>query len=153
MLEIGTGSGVQSAYLANLTESAYSIEIIKPLADRTRGIYDALIARGYGEYKHISARAADGYDGWPEAAPFDKIIVTCGIDHLPPPLLNQLKPGGVMVIPVGPPGAQRVLKVVKQQAPDGAIRVTREDIYGGKIVPFLPFNKLVDGQIAGAHTK
>lgn len=153
VLEIGTGSGVQSAYLANLTETAYSIEIIKPLADRTRGIYDALIARGYGEYKHISARAADGYYGWPEAAPFDKIIVTCGIDHLPPPLLTQLRPGGVMVIPVGPPGAQRVLKVVKQQAPDGAIRVTREDIYGGKIVPFLPFNKLIDGQIQGAHTK
>ena len=153
VLEIGTGSGVQSAYLANLTESTYTIEIIKPLADRTRGIYDGLIARGYVEYKHINSRAADGYYGWPEAAPFAKIIVTCGIDHVPPPLLSQLMPGGIMVIPVGPPGAQRVLRVVKQQAADGAVRVTREDIYGGKIVPFLPFNKLVDGQIQGAHNK
>jgi protein-L-isoaspartate(D-aspartate) O-methyltransferase len=153
VLEIGTGSGVQSAYLANLTETTYTIEIIKPLADRTRGIYDALISRGYVEYKHISSRAADGYYGWPEAAPFDKIIVTCGIDHVPPPLLSQLRSGGIMVIPVGPPGAQRVLRVVKQQTADGAVRVTREDIYGGKIVPFLPFNKLVDGQIQGAHNK
>ena len=153
VLEVGTGSGVQSAYLANLTEGTYTIEIIKPLADRTRGICDALIGRGYVEYKHISSRAADGYYGWPEAAPFDKIIVTCGIDHVPPPLLSQLRAGGIMVIPVGPPGAQRVLKVVKQQAADGAVRVTREDIYGGKIVPFVPFNKLVDGQIQGAHNK
>src|SRR5262249_35322349 len=83
VLEIGTGSGVQSAYLANLTESVYTIEIIKPLADRTRGIYDGLIARGYTEYTHINTRAADGYYGWQEAAPFDKIIVTCGIDHVP----------------------------------------------------------------------
>jgi protein-L-isoaspartate(D-aspartate) O-methyltransferase len=153
VLEIGTGSGVQAAYLANLTETTYTIEIIKPLAERTRGIYDALIARGYVEYRHISSRAADGYYGWEEAAPFDKIIVTCGIDHVPPPLLSQLKPGGVMVIPVGPPGAQRVLRVTKQQAPDGTIRVTREDIYGGKIVPFVPFHKLVDGQVQGTHGK
>ena len=152
VLEIGTGSGVQSAYLANLTESVYTIEIIKPLADRTRGIYDGLIARGYTEYKHISTRSADGYYGWQEAAPFDKIIVTCGIDHVPPPLMSQLKPGGLMVIPVGPPGAQRVLKLVKQQEGDG-VRVTREDIYHGKIVPFVPFTKLVDGQIQGAHNK
>jgi protein-L-isoaspartate(D-aspartate) O-methyltransferase len=76
VLEIGTGSGVQSAYLANLTETVYTIEIITPLADRTRGVYDALIARGYVEYKHIGSRAGDGYYGWSEAAPFDKIIVT-----------------------------------------------------------------------------
>ena len=62
------------------------------------------------------SKNADGYYGWEETAPFDKIIVTCGIDHVPPPLLQQLKPDGIMVIPVGPPGAQRVLKVVKKQA-------------------------------------
>jgi len=153
VLEIGTGSGVQSAYLANLTESVYTIEIIKPLADRTRGIYDGLIARGYTEYTHINTRAADGYYGWEQAAPFDKIIVTCGIDHVPPPLLQQLKPGGVMVIPVGPPGAQRVLKVAKTQGPDGSITTTREDIYGGKIVPFVPFTKLEGDKIVGNHNR
>ena len=121
MLEIGTGSGYQSAYLANLTDKVYTIEIIKPLAERTRGIYDELIDKGYTEFQAIKTKTADGYYGWEEAAPFDKIIVTCGIDHVPPPLLQQLKPGGIMVIPVGPPGAQRVLKVVKTQAADGSI--------------------------------
>ena len=121
MLEIGTGSGVQSAYIANLTDNAYTIEIIKPLAERTRGVYDKLIEKGYTEFKHIKTKAADGYYGWEEAAPFDKIIVTCGIDHVPPPLLQQLKAGGLMVIPVGPPGAQRVLKVTKTQGADGSI--------------------------------
>jgi protein-L-isoaspartate(D-aspartate) O-methyltransferase len=153
VLEIGTGSGVQSAYLAHLTEKTYTIEIIKPLAARARDIYDALIARGYTEYRHISSRARDGYYGWEEAAPFDKIIVTCGIDHVPPPLMSQLRPGGIMVIPVGPPGAQHVLKVSKQQPPDGTIRVTREDIYSGKKVPFVPLRKLVDGEVQGAHAK
>src|SRR6202041_3661583 len=114
-------------------------------------IYDALIARGYREYADIVTRSADGYNGWEEAAPFDKIIVTCGIDHIPPPLLQQLKPNGIMVIPVGPPGAQRVLKVVKTQGADGAITVARSDIYGGKIVPFVPFTKLEGDSIKGTH--
>ncbi len=82
---------------------------------------------------------------------FDKIIVTCGIDHVPPPLLQQLKPNGIMVIPVGPPGAQRVLKVVKTQAADGSITVSRSDIYGGRIVPFVPFTKLEGDAIKGTH--
>jgi protein-L-isoaspartate(D-aspartate) O-methyltransferase len=149
VLEIGTGSGTQSAYLANLTDKVYTIEIIRPLAERTKGIYDKLIERGYNEYKHISTKAADGYYGWEEAAPFDKIIVTCGIDHVPPPLLQQLKTGGIMVIPVGPPGQQRVLKILKEQAADKSISVSREDIYGGKIVPFVPFTK--DG--GGNHNR
>ncbi len=153
VLEIGTGSGTQSAYLAQLTDQVYTIEIIAPLAERTRGVYDKAIAAGYEELKVIKTKQADGYYGWPEAGPFDKIIVTCGIDHIPPPLLQQLKPGGVMVIPVGPPGAQRVLKVVKQVAADGNITVTREDIYGGRIVPFVPFTKLVDGEVKGTHNR
>ena len=194
VLEIGTGSGYQSAYLSHLTDQVYTIEIIKPLAERTRGIYDSLIADGYVEFKAIQSRNADGYYGWvetPAAAPapiatpaaaaspeasatpiaaaspaptatpaaaakpepimFDKIIVTCGIDHVPPPLLQQLKPNGVMVIPVGPPGAQRVLKVVKSQAADGSITVARSDIYGGRIVPFVPFTKLEGDVIQGTH--
>jgi len=151
VLEIGTGSGYQSAYLANLTDKVWTVEIIKPLADRTRSIYDALIARGYSEYKSIASKNADGYYGWEEAGPFDKIIVTCGIDHIPPPLLQQLKVGGIMVIPVGPPGAQRLLKVVKEQGPDGNLAIARSDIYKGKIVPFVPFTKLEGDAIKGTH--
>jgi protein-L-isoaspartate(D-aspartate) O-methyltransferase len=154
VLEIGTGSGVQAAYLANLTDKVYTIEIIPPLAARTRGVYDGAIAKGYAEFKNISTRQADGYYGWAEAAPFDKIIVTCGIDHIPPELLKQLKVGGIMVIPVGPPGQQRVLKVIKKQEADGTVTTTREDIYNGKIVPFVAFTKLAgDGVIQGTHNK
>jgi protein-L-isoaspartate(D-aspartate) O-methyltransferase len=151
VLEIGTGSGYQSAYLSHLTDQVHTVEIIKPLADRTRATYDQLIKDGYKEFEAIKSKAADGYYGWEEAAPFDKIIVTCGIDHVPPPLLQQLKPGGIMVIPVGPPGAQRVLKVVKSQASDGQMTVARSDIYGGRIVPFVPFTKLEGEQIVGTH--
>jgi protein-L-isoaspartate(D-aspartate) O-methyltransferase len=139
VLEIGTGSGYQSAYLSNLTDRLWSIEIIPALAKRTRGVYDSLIARGYSEYRAINTKNADGYYGWEEAAPFDKVIVTCGIDHIPPPLLQQMSPSGIMVIPVGPPGAQHVIKAVKQKGADGAMSVTRSDIYGGAIIPFVPF--------------
>jgi protein-L-isoaspartate(D-aspartate) O-methyltransferase len=153
ILEIGTGSGYQSAYLSYLTDQVFTIEIIQPLAERTRGIYDQLIGEGYSEFKAIRSRHADGYYGWEEAGPFDKIIVTCGIDHIPPPLLKQLKVGGIMVIPVGPPGAQRVLKVVKEEGSDGVVRATRSDIYGGRIVPFVPFTKLEGGTIKGTHNQ
>jgi protein-L-isoaspartate(D-aspartate) O-methyltransferase len=151
VLEIGTGSGYQSAYLSSLTDKVWSIEIIKPLAERTRSTYDDLIGRGYDEFKSITTKNADGYYGWQEASPFDKIIVTCGIDHIPPPLLQQLKPEGVMVIPIGPPGAQHVLKVTKQAQADGSLTVARSDIYNGKIVPFVPFTKLEGDVIKGTH--
>jgi protein-L-isoaspartate(D-aspartate) O-methyltransferase len=153
VLEVGTGSGYQSAILSEITDKVWTIEIIKPLAERTRGIYDDLIARGYSEYGHIQTKQADGYYGWEEAAPFDKIIVTCGIDHIPPSLLQELKLGGVMVIPVGPPGAQHVLKVTKQAAADGSVSILRSDIYNGKVVPFVPFTKLVGDTIVGSHNK
>ncbi len=139
VLEIGTGSGYQSAYLANLTPNVFSIEIIPGLAQRTRALYDRLIARGYSEYRAIRTRNADGYYGWQESAPFDKIIVTCGIDHIPPPLLQQLTPDGIMVIPVGPPGAQHVIRAMKRRSADGSVAVVRSDIYGGAIIPFVPF--------------
>jgi protein-L-isoaspartate(D-aspartate) O-methyltransferase len=112
-----------------------------------------LIESGYSEYKTINSKHADGYYGWEEGAPFDKVIVTCGVDHIPPPLLQQLKPGGIMVIPIGPPGSQHVLKVVKQEAEDGSLRVTRSDIYNGMVVPFVPFTKLEGDRIAGTHNR
>jgi protein-L-isoaspartate(D-aspartate) O-methyltransferase len=151
VLEVGTGSGYQSAFLSNITDKVWTIEIIEPLFNRTRGIYDALIARGYTEFSAITTKHADGYYGWEEAGPFDKIIVTCGIDHIPPPLLQQLKPEGLMVIPVGPPGAQHVLKVVKHAGSDGSVTVTRSDIYNGHIIPFVPFTSLVGDKIKGTH--
>jgi protein-L-isoaspartate(D-aspartate) O-methyltransferase len=153
VLEVGTGSGYQSAYLSNLTSKVWTIEIIKPLAERTRSRYDALIQNGYTEFQAINTKQADGYYGWEEAAPFDKIIVTCGIDHIPPPLLQQLKTGGIMVIPVGPPGAQHILKVVKDQGADGQIGVRRSDIYNGRPVPFVPFTKLEGEAVKGTHNK
>ena len=152
VLEVGTGSGYQSAYLSNLTDQVFSIEIVQKLYERTGGIYDALMAKGYTEYAAITRKNDDGYYGWEEHAPFDKIIVTCGIDHVPPPLLQQLKPDGVMVIPVGPPGAQHVLKVVKTQSAEGKFTVARSDIYHGSIVNFVPFTKLVNGAIVGTHS-
>jgi protein-L-isoaspartate(D-aspartate) O-methyltransferase len=151
VLEIGTGSGYQSAYLSNLTDNVFSIEIIPALAARTRRLYDDLIAQGYVEYRSIRTRNGDGYHGWEEFAPFDRIIVTCGIDHIPPPLLQQLKPDGIMVIPVGPPGAQHVLKVVPRRGDGGAISVARSDIYGGAPIAFVPFTKLQGSRISGAH--
>ena len=151
VLEIGTGSGYQSAVLSNLTDRVFTIEIIKPLAERTWALYDRLIGEGYSEYAAIAHKNADGYYGWEDQAPFEKIIVTCGIDHVPPPLLQQLKTGGIMCIPVGPPGAQHVLKIVKAQGADGAIQVARSDIYGGAVVNFVPFTKLQGGAISGTH--
>ncbi len=151
VLEIGTGSGYQSAYLANLTDRIWSVEIIKPLFDRTGGVYADLISRGYDEYRAINRGFGDGYYGWAENGPFDKMIVTCGIDHIPPPLLQQLNPNGIIVIPVGPPGAQHVLKVTKKVAADGAITVTRSDIYNGGIESFVPFTKLEGDKIVGNH--
>ena len=150
VLEIGTGSGYQSAYLSNLTDKVWSIEIIAPLFERTRRLREGLIAAGYTEYKTITTKNADGYYGWEENAPFDKIIVTCGIDHIPPPLLRQLRPNGIMVIPVGPPGQHVILKVVKQQGADGSIRVARSNVYN-KVVPFVAFTKLDGEAIKGTH--
>ena len=152
VLEIGTGSGYQSAYLSNLTGNCFSIEIIAALAARTRRLYDRLIDAGYTEYKSIRTKNADGYYGWEEFAPFDKIIVTCAIDHVPPPLLRQLKPGGIMCIPVGPPGVQHLLKISPSQAADGSISLARSDLYNGGTISFVPFRKLEGNEIVGTHS-
>jgi protein-L-isoaspartate(D-aspartate) O-methyltransferase len=97
VLEIGTGSGYQASILAQITPNVFSIEIVEGLARRTARLLERV---GYRDV--IKARNADGYFGWEEEGPFDKIIVTCAADHIPVPLLQQLKPGGLMVIPVGP---------------------------------------------------
>jgi protein-L-isoaspartate(D-aspartate) O-methyltransferase len=95
VLEIGTGSGYQAAVLAGLVAKVYTIEIVAPLGERAR----ADLARlGYG---NVSVRIGDGYEGWPEHAPFDAIIVTCSPEHVPQPLVDQLRDGGRMIIPVG----------------------------------------------------
>jgi protein-L-isoaspartate(D-aspartate) O-methyltransferase len=95
VLEVGTGSGYQAAVLAHLTPNVYTIEIVKPLAERAER---TLREQGY---RSVKCRYGDGYDGWPEAAPFDAIIVTCAAEDLPAPLWQQLKPGGRIVIPTG----------------------------------------------------
>jgi protein-L-isoaspartate(D-aspartate) O-methyltransferase len=145
-LEIGTGSGYQSAFLAELSNNVYTIEIIEALAKVTDEIYKTLVT-DYPEYKNVHRKIADGYYGWEEKAPFDRIIVTCGIDHIPPPLLKQLAPEGVMVIPVGPPSGQTILKITKHIDEKGDITLEREDIYRGTGLSgdrFVPF-KASDG--------
>ncbi|MCH8314803.1 MAG: protein-L-isoaspartate(D-aspartate) O-methyltransferase [Planctomycetes bacterium] len=115
VLEIGTGSAYQAAVLAQCTPYVYTIEIIESLAERAETV---LRSQGYDT---VATRQADGYYGWPEAAPFDGIIVTCASGHLPPPLWEQLKPGGRIVIPIGGPyELQRLIVMTKNQ--DGTRR-------------------------------
>lgn len=138
ILEIGTGSGFQSAFLSQLSNFVYTIEIVRPLAEETNQIY-VEHTKEIPEFANIHRRLADGYYGWPAYAPFDRIIVTTGIDHIPPDLLKELKPGGIMVIPIGPPSGQTILKITKTVDKDGNVHLTREDIYHGIRDIFVPF--------------
>jgi len=99
VLEIGTGSGYQAAILAELARTVHTVEIVPVLARRAEATLKSL------GYKNVRVKAGDGYRGWPEHAPFDAIIVTCAPDHIPEPLVSQLKLGGRMIIPVGPDAA------------------------------------------------
>jgi protein-L-isoaspartate(D-aspartate) O-methyltransferase len=106
VLEVGTGSGYQAAVLAELVGEVYTIELLPTLAEQARARLERL------GYRNVHVRQGDGYLGWPEAAPFDAVVVTCGADHMPEPLFAQLKPGGTLVIPVGNTFGEQSLQVI-----------------------------------------
>ena len=131
VLEVGTGSGYQAAILSRLVRRVYSIEIVPQLAERAA---DRLNALGYA---NVVVRQGDGYAGWPEHAPFDGIIVTAGAERIPAPLLAQLRPGGRMVIPLGPSDDQQLVLVTKGR--EGRIR--QEALLPVRFVPFTRENR------------
>ncbi len=108
VLEIGTGSGYQAAILSALVQEVYTVEIITNLANRAAADLKRL------GYTNVHVRAGDGYRGWPEAAPFDAVIVTCAPEKIPQPLTQQLKDGGRMIIPVGGPSDQDLVLLTKR---------------------------------------
>jgi len=126
VLEVGTGSGYQAAVLAEIAAEVYTIEIVAPLAEEAAARLRRL---GYGR---VRVRTGDGYNGWAEAAPFDAIIVTAAAGFVPPPLVEQLKPGGRMIIPVGEVGAVQELMLVEKAA-DG--RTTTRTLIPVRFVP------------------
>ncbi|SRR6266536_555854 len=123
VLEVGTGSGYQAAVLAEIVKEVYSIEIVPELAEQARSLLDSLGC------KNIHIKAGDGYMGWPEQAPFDAITVTAAPDHVPQPLIDQLKPGGRMIIPVGR-GDQDLLLIEKNES-----GITRRSTIPVRFVP------------------
>ena len=129
MLEVGTGSGYQAAVLAACVDKVYSIEILAPLARQARAALDAAGVR------NVETRIGDGYKGWPDAAPFDGIIVTAAPDHVPPALVEQLKAGGRLVIPVGPLASGQELMLIRKES-DGRT-VSRRTI----AVRFVPLTR------------
>ncbi len=128
-LEIGTGSGYQAAVLAELVAEVYTIELLEPLGTTARARLQQL------GYKNVTVRIGDGYKGWPEKAPFDLILVTAGAPFIPPALIEQLAPGGRMVIPVDDARLEQVLKLVVKEK-SGTVR--SEDIMGVRFVPLVP---------------
>lgn len=125
VLEVGTGSGYQAAVLSPLVKHVYTIEIVEPLAHSARARLREL------GYANVTVRAGDGYRGWPDHAPFDGIIVTCAPERIPEPLVEQLKEGGRMVIPVGEEsGAQDLYLLTKKQG-----QIVKQAVLGVIFVP------------------
>jgi protein-L-isoaspartate(D-aspartate) O-methyltransferase len=128
VLEIGTGSGYQAAVLSRLAGTVYTIEIIEPLAEHARQLLAKL------ECRNVTVRTGDGYGGWPEKAPFDAIVVTAAPDHVPPALLEQMRPGGRLVIPVGGVNDVQQLRVMEKDA-RGEVRT--RDVVPVRFVPLV----------------
>ncbi len=126
VLEVGTGSGYQAAVLSRVVAKVYSVEIIPELAQQAS---ERLARLGY---TNVECRRCDGYEGWPEKAPFDGILVTAAAPSVPPPLIEQLEEGARMVIPVGPAYGHQELIVV-EKGEDGSVQTT--DILGVAFVP------------------
>lgn len=126
VLEIGTGSGYQAAVLAELAATVHTIEIVEPLAREAR--------ERLRSYRNVIARTGDGYLGWPERAPFDAIMVTAAPRVVPQPLIDQLKPGGRLVVPVGAQGDRQSLLVIEKRM-DGT--VLRRNVLGVRFVPLM----------------
>ena len=126
VLEVGTGSGYQAAVLAELVKHVYSIEIIEALGIRARETLERL------GYDNISFQIGDGYHGWPEHAPFDAILVTAAPEEVPEPLIEQLKPGGRIIIPVGPRNRTQSLRVIEK---DASGKVEERDVLPVGFVP------------------
>ncbi|MDD2559460.1 MAG: protein-L-isoaspartate(D-aspartate) O-methyltransferase [Bacteroidales bacterium] len=131
VLEVGTGSGYQTAILAELAREVYTIEIIPDLGQKAKYLLDIL------GYKNIRYKIADGYNGWPEMAPFDAIVVTAAIENTPPDLLEQLAENGRMIIPLGASGNTQYLILIEKKA--GQLTYTRK-----LAVRFVPFTRKTD---------
>jgi protein-L-isoaspartate(D-aspartate) O-methyltransferase len=129
VLDVGTGSGYQAAVLAEIAAQVYSIEIIESLGRQAAGRLQEL------GYRNVEVRVGDGYKGWPEKAPFDAIVVTAAAPEVPRALVEQLKPGGRLVIPVGGDGAMQYLKVLTRRA-DGGLDERR--VLPVRFVPLIP---------------
>jgi len=126
VLEIGTGSGYQAAVLGELCKHVYTIEIVAPLGKKAAKLLKEL------GYDQVQVRIGDGYAGWPEAAPFDRIIVTCAPESIPQALLDQLSTGGRMVIPVG---GQYETQYMVEVTKDKKGRITQKEHYPVRFVP------------------
>ena len=132
VLEVGTGSGYQAAVLARLARKVCTIEIVPPLAEAAAKTLKDLA------YDNVSVRLGDGYGGWPECGPFDAIVVTAALGQIPPPLIEQLKVGGRLVMPVGPAYSTQQLTVVEKTAPG---KTTTRSV---ALVRFVPFTRSQD---------